>query len=307
VWVANNRLTRVDPETNRVVAEIPIRADSMSDGVDGVAVGEGAVWVSSGGKLVKVDPETNEVAGMVSVGAYYSQLVFYGGGVWAMGQGDNEYWLVRVDPRTMHVVAAEDSGAFWITPGLAAGGGYVWFLSGEALARVSATRWQEQTTEEARCEGTRTIMMKGDFITTNDIPGCPNGGLFSGTEKADKLDGLKGEDEIHGLGGVDGILGGGGKDIIYGGPGDDAWLWGDDGDDVIYGGAGHDSDLGGGPGEDVFYGGDGNDNLNGRDEGLNDTQRDELYCGPGKDRYDVGKLDYVDSSCEKKVKLVMGL
>jgi hypothetical protein len=144
---------KVDPQTKRVVDRIPV--DPPTD----LAFGHGSVWVSSGGKLVKVDPETNEVAGMVSVGAYYSQLVVNGGGVWAMGQGANEYWLVRVDPSTIQVVGAEDSGAFWNTPGLAAGGGYVWFLSGEALARVSATRWQEQTTEEARCEGTRTIMM----------------------------------------------------------------------------------------------------------------------------------------------------
>jgi Ca2+-binding RTX toxin-like protein len=246
------------------------------------------VWVSSGGKLVKVNPETNEVAGMVSVGAYYSQLVVYGGGVWAVGQGANEYWLVRVDPTTMQVVATEDSGPYTMTPGLAAGGGYVWFESGEALARVSATSWQEQTTEEARCEGTRTIMMKGDFITTNDIPGCPNGGLFSGTDKSDALDGLKGEDEIHGLGDSDAIYGGGGNDVINGGPGDETWLWGDDGDDVIYGGDGNgEYEMSGGAGEDVLYGtGDGG-------------QRDKLYCGEGRDVYRADKNDYVDS-CEIK-------
>ena len=31
--------------------------------------------------------------------------------------------------------------------------------------------------------------------------------------------------------------------------------------------------------------------------------RDELYCGPGKDQYHADRLDYVDSSCEEKVKL----
>jgi DNA-binding beta-propeller fold protein YncE len=157
VWVAgvtmdydkpeDNKLSRVDPATNRVVEEIPIRAGvrickyhdagCLGGGAYTVAVGEGAVWVSSDDKLLKENPEANEVAGMVSVGVYYSPLVVYGGGVWAMGQGANEYWLVRVDPRTMHVVAAEDIGAFWITPGLAAGGGYVWFESGKGLARVS--------------------------------------------------------------------------------------------------------------------------------------------------------------------------
>ena len=98
VWVAgrsmdydkpeDNKLSRVDPATNRVVAEIPIRAGvrickyddpgCLGGGAYAVAVGEGAVWVSSDDKLVKVDPETNKVAGMVSVGANYSQLVVYG-------------------------------------------------------------------------------------------------------------------------------------------------------------------------------------------------------------------------------------
>ena len=31
-------------------------------------------------------------------------------------------------------------------------------------------------------------------------------------------------------------------------------------------------------------------------------QRDELYCGKGRDEYVAGRLDYVDSSCEKEVK-----
>jgi hypothetical protein len=56
---------------------------------------------------------------------------------------------------------------------------------------------------------------------TNDVPGCPTGGLLSGTDGRDNLDGKKGEHEIRGLGGVDVIFGGDGSDVIYGGPGDD--------------------------------------------------------------------------------------
>jgi hypothetical protein len=107
------------------------------------------------GRILKVDPETNEVAGMVSVGtaSWESPLVVYGGGVWAMGQAGapreppkhgRSKWiaairLVRVDPSTMHIVAAEYLTPFYsIAAGaLAAGGGYVWFSSGEGLARVS--------------------------------------------------------------------------------------------------------------------------------------------------------------------------
>jgi hypothetical protein len=176
----------------------------------------------------------------------------------------------------------------------------------EEQGHTQATTEQERSpeataSEEARCEGTRTFQMKGGggLFSTNDVPGCPTGGLLSGTDGRDNLDGKKGEDEIHGLGGVDVIFGGDGSDVIYGGPGDDSPLWGGRGDDVIYGGDGGDPDLWGGPGEDVVYGGDGNDFL----EATFDRQRDKIYCGAGRDTYLAGKEDFVDSSCEKKAKV----
>jgi Ca2+-binding RTX toxin-like protein len=168
--------------------------------------------------------------------------------------------------------------------------------------------------EEARCEGTRTLKDKWSdwLMTTNDIPGCPNGGLLSGTDGRDRLGGKDGDDEIHGLGDKDRLFGGMGSDVIYGGPGDDPWLYGDRGDDVIYGGDGNDGGVSGlnpgedmlpslpqmygGPGEDVIYGGDGNDALNGTGDG---GQRDKLYCGEGRDYYFADKNDYVDS-CENE-------
>jgi glutamine cyclotransferase len=136
----DRNLTRLDPETNRVVKEIPIEAHSQyGGGANNVAVGERAVWMLSGdGNLLKVDPATNEIAAMVSVGDSPSHLAVYGGGVWAMVQV-KEFRLVRVEPRTMHIVASEDIGPIPKIGegGLAAGGGYVWFSSEEGLARVS--------------------------------------------------------------------------------------------------------------------------------------------------------------------------
>jgi Ca2+-binding RTX toxin-like protein len=123
----------------------------------------------------------------------------------------------------------------------------------------------------------------GRVFTTNDMPGCPSGGLLTGTDKKDALAGKDGDDEIHGLGGTDTIVGGDGNDVIYGEPGGD--------------------EIGDGKGQDVLYGGPGNDFMS----AFEDKQRDKLYCGEGKDRYSVDKLDYVDSSCEKKVKIVGGL
>jgi RTX calcium-binding nonapeptide repeat (4 copies) len=182
--------------------------------------------------------------------------------------------------------------------------------------------------EEAPCGRTRTVDLGASFESgasalTNDVPGCPNGGLLLGTNKPDKLDAGGGDDEIRGLGAKDSLWGGFGNDVVYGGPGND-FLTGstvdEDGhdkskdvlhggpgrdsvnafgsDDVLYGGDGDDNNrLYGGKGEDVLYGGDGNDFL---DASL-DGQRDKLYCGKGKDEYAADKIDHVSSSCEKKV------
>jgi hypothetical protein len=182
-------------------------------------------------------------------------------------------------------------------------------------------RSEEEASEEDRCEGTRTFdvfkkqnvshvvdssVHPGDpeaLYTTNDLTGCPKGGLLSGTDKPDRLASEEGEDEVYGLGAGDRLAGGLGRDVIYGGPGDDKLFGGglvvletyrDWSKDVIHGGPGRDY-LDGDGGEDVLYSGDGNDLLN----AIEDRGRpDKLYCGEGKDEYLANKSDRVDSSCE---------
>jgi Ca2+-binding RTX toxin-like protein len=138
--------------------------------------------------------------------------------------------------------------------------------------------------EEARCRGTRSLNRPHGTYLTNDVPGCPKGGLLRGTDGPDSLYGGDGDDTIRALGGKDHILGGPGNNVIYGGPGSEGVLDGGEGDDVI-------------------YGGDGNDWLATERSGGNlDEQRDKFYCGAGKDHYYADKNDYVDSSCEKQIK-----
>ena len=148
------------------------------------------------------------------------------------------------------------------------------------------TRSPEATaSDEARCEGTRkaNVNLRARY-TTNDLPGCPKGGLLKGTDGPDSLAGEDGDDEIRGLGGRDDIFGGSGNDIIYGG----------DGEDYL---ETQDQILEGPYGEDALYGGDGSDQFYARD-----GQQDEIYCGEGRDEYDTDKDDYVASSCEKKTR-----
>ena len=184
----------------------------------------------------------------------------------------------------------------------------VLLVVGCAGVRSEAPKEQEQgrspeatASEQAQCEGTRTTELprkapaSATPTTTNDLPGCPEGGPLSGTDKRDDLDGKDGDDEIRGLGGPDFILGGAGNDVIYGGPGDDSPLnGGAGGDDVIYGGDGDEREIAGGNGNDVIYGEDGNDFIFEWD----DRGHDKLYCGKGKDTYEADKNDFVSSSCE---------
>ena len=148
---------------------------------------------------------------------------------------------------------------------------------GEGPLRTGSEADMKKAAKKARLDYKWGIKTH-DFgvYTTNDLPGCPKGGLLKGTDKPDKLDGKDGDDEVRGLGGRDDLQGELGNDIIYGGDGND--------------------ELESGKGEDVLYGGDGNDFIVGA---YSLGQRDKLYCGEGKDQYIADNNDYVDSSCEK--------
>ena len=86
VWVQNNTdgsVSRVDPDTNQVVATIDV-ATSPVDGGD-LAVGGGAVWARVSDVLVaRIDPGTNEV-------------------------------VARYDPRAGSGSVAADDAAVWIS------------------------------------------------------------------------------------------------------------------------------------------------------------------------------------------------
>src|SRR5215218_1335093 len=181
----------------------------------------------------------------------------------------------------------------------------------EEQAHTEATREQ---THSDRCDRTRGIVLMGGGYGTNDIPGCPKGGLLLGTDGPnsdinspiqDYLYGGDGEDEIRGLGANDEIYGGYGSDVIYGGPGFDMMFAGpargrDTSMNKLYGGDGTD-DMFGDYGKDVLYGGDGNDTLTAAIY-KDDLGADRLYCGAGTDKYIAGRFDYVSNSCEVKQK-----
>jgi DNA-binding beta-propeller fold protein YncE len=143
VWVGgggcSGSVSRVDPDTNKVVAAMPVGF------VLDVAVGAGAVWavggVCSGGKTIggavfRIDPRQNEVTATIPLDLRRSgrsarlpyDLAAGEGAVWVpLSFSPTSGEVVRLDPHT-NAVAARIPARGW-TGELAVGGGAVWVLS----------------------------------------------------------------------------------------------------------------------------------------------------------------------------------
>ncbi|HJP65635.1 MAG TPA: hypothetical protein VKA30_04945, partial [Actinomycetota bacterium] len=124
-WVVDHArlsLLRIDPRTNRVIARI-----SLSAVPDGVAVGDGLVWVRHNGvvaSVTRVDPGTNRAAGTIQLPAGADGMAVGGGSVWVTDTTNDT--LIKLDPATMstsdtidvgrspQAVAVDDAGDVWV-------------------------------------------------------------------------------------------------------------------------------------------------------------------------------------------------
>ena len=125
VWMATgdagDKVARIDPKRNAVVAEVAVPAGSHT-----VDFGEGAVWVtqSTGNLLTRIDPKTNQVTDRIEVGPKPRFLTVGEGFVWTLNQGDGT--VSKVDPKTCRVVATIQVGVPGGGGEISAGGGAVW-------------------------------------------------------------------------------------------------------------------------------------------------------------------------------------
>src|SRR4051812_4003692 len=128
-WILTDRkgtLARVEPATNKIVAEIYVAPGSYA-----VAFGGDAVWVTSSEKnvLTRVNAQTNVVEETIPVGPKPRFLTVGEGGVWTLNQGDGS--ITRVDPKTNKVVATIEAGIPGGGGEISAGEGSVWATSFE--------------------------------------------------------------------------------------------------------------------------------------------------------------------------------
>ena len=130
IWVSSPNLgvvTRIDPATNEVVAEIPV------DGFpEGIATGFGSVWVANAdppegaaGTVSRINPQTDEVAVTIDVPNGPQYVATGAGSVWA---SSNNGRIVRIDPKANELdgrpIAIAEAGATNVT----VGGGAVWAI-----------------------------------------------------------------------------------------------------------------------------------------------------------------------------------
>jgi hypothetical protein len=123
---AGPRLTRIDARKDKVVATLPL---ARSGDPTGLAVGEGAVWVSVSfdpwtGEVIRIDPQTNEIVARISTRGYAGEMLAHAGAVWVLSHPDytdetkiKETALHRIDPHTNRLV-----GTPLRAPGLFLGG-----------------------------------------------------------------------------------------------------------------------------------------------------------------------------------------
>jgi hypothetical protein len=139
---ADGSVLRIDPDTNGIVAEIPIAAPTFRHRMDAT---DDAVWVASaGGAVQRIDPATNSVVATIDVDGEPSALAARDEAVWVTAIEDrsdgglqNIGWLVRIDPATNAVVAEIPLGAAatGYEDVILLGEGSVWVLGPRLVSR----------------------------------------------------------------------------------------------------------------------------------------------------------------------------
>jgi YVTN family beta-propeller protein len=130
-------LSRIDPQTNRVVATIQVASHSFA-----AAFGFGSVWITNsgepnaqgGGSVQRIDPQTNSVTATIPVGPAPRFLAAGEGAVWTLNQGDGT--VTRIDPETGKVAATIPLGVPGPGGDIAAGAGRVWVRADKVLLSV---------------------------------------------------------------------------------------------------------------------------------------------------------------------------
>ena len=135
VWVLSDgktTLSRIDPETNQIVAELRLPA-----GCNSILPAEGALWVTCPTEdlMLRVDPNTNLVAERIQVAGEPVASAFGESSVWVLCKTDGK--VVRIDPKTNKLTTTVELKTPGIGGEIAFGEGFLWVSSpGFPITRI---------------------------------------------------------------------------------------------------------------------------------------------------------------------------
>jgi virginiamycin B lyase len=174
VWVmsdAKGILTRIDPESNRIAARIPVPPNSYC-----AAYAFGSVWITTTGQLPsqqgsvqRIDPKTNRVIATIETGPQPRFLAVGEGGVWTLNQGDGS--VTRVDPRKNKVAATIALGVSGSGGDIATGAGKVWVRATRTLltAIEPATNSVSAVYSPPSGSGAARVAGRYVWVTAHDV------------------------------------------------------------------------------------------------------------------------------------------
>jgi streptogramin lyase len=124
VWMftdARGTLSRIDPQQNRVVAELRVHADCNT-----LAFGETALWITcpAENRVLRVDPQTNLVDKSIEIAGGPASLAIGDGSVWVLRSQEGK--IDRIDPKTNKVTKTIELGAPAAGGTMAIGEGSLW-------------------------------------------------------------------------------------------------------------------------------------------------------------------------------------
>ncbi|HEY7177656.1 MAG TPA: BTAD domain-containing putative transcriptional regulator, partial [Gaiella sp.] len=96
IWVSNtadDTVDRIDPETHTIRQTVPV-----GNGPSGIAFGDGSVWVTNSlsGTVSRIDPKENRVVDTVRVGNAPNGIVYADRSIWVANTGDDTVTKIDV-------------------------------------------------------------------------------------------------------------------------------------------------------------------------------------------------------------------
>jgi streptogramin lyase len=171
VWVLSDTwttLTRIDPDSNKVVSELRLPA-----GCSGLLAAESALWVPcpADNRLLRINTVNNQVENRIEVSAEPSAVAAGEGSIWVLCRKDGK--VERIDPKTNKVAKTIELNVPDAEGAIAVGGGSVWVTqTGFPLTRIDPVTDKERVAQQFSGEGGGAVQFGfGSVLLVNSKQG----------------------------------------------------------------------------------------------------------------------------------------